>query len=105
MDSKTLLIFLNNLPPATRRKIIDQLQKKQIEGAISHIFSSLLKKKIPIHVSTLKKLKPYKKIIKLLATGKTSASKKKQILKSQRGGSLLALLLPLAVTAIHKLFA
>ena len=100
---KEKLTFFKNiraLTPSQRSKFINDLTEKQVKS-LCEIFKNILSRKITCDKLTKSKLSNYKSDIKNLAN-KTSHNKKK-ILRSIRGGFLLNLLLPIAVSFLTKL--
>ena len=87
------LIGKNNKNTKQRKKIIDNLTKRQA-NMIKKITSNFLRKTFSIPDLELKKLQKDRKYIYQLANNNVSLQKKKKILK-QKGGILPALL-PLA---------
>ena len=104
LQNKEFIIFLNGLPAEKRKKIIDHLQRKQI-NSISEICSNFLKKRLTLSKDTIKKASKYKKELRKIALKATPIKKKIKILASNRGGGLLSILLPAAVSLISSLIA
>ena len=109
--SKTSLIslhrdfikFLKDTKPSYRQKILAHCRKHELD-CISEIFSNFLKKNLTTDNKIIKKLYPHKVLIRQVALKKTPLKKKKKILTSSTGGSILSVLLPLAASLIGKLF-
>ena len=91
---------INALPPSQRRIFIKDLNEKEVKS-LCEIFINISSRKIPCDKITISKLRNYKSDINNL-TNKTAFNKKK-ILRSIRGGFLLNLLLPIAVSFLTKL--
>ena len=109
--SKTSLIsrhrdfinFLNDINPSYRQTILHQCRKQELD-CLSEIFVNFLKKNLTTNSEIIKKLRPHKSLIRQLALRKTSQKKKKKILTSSKGGSILSVILPLAASLTGKLF-
>ena len=99
---RDLLLFLSNLPPPQRNKILSILKKKQI-NSISEIFTNFLKSNLTQDENTIKKLKKYKKEIQTVAKKRSPYRLKLKVLKSKRGGAILSALLPIAASLISGL--
>ena len=102
LRNKEFIIFLNSLPAEKRKKIIDHLQRKQI-NCISEICSNFLKKRLTLNKNTIKKASKYKKELRKIALKATPLKRKIKVLTSNRGAGLLGLLLPAAVSLISSL--
>jgi len=105
-DRKNIQIIrlLSKVSQKNRKKIICGLKKNHID-CISRIFSKLLTKRLPLDLKLLKKLKPHQFIIKRIAQSRTPLRIKKKLLQSQKGGSLLGIILPLAISALSGLLS
>ena len=88
------------LTPSQRSIFIKDLNEKQIKS-LCEIFKNIASRKLNCDKLIKSKLRNYKSDIKNLAN-KTAYNKKK-ILRSIRGGFLLNLLLPIAVSFLTKL--
>ena len=104
LQNKEFLVFLNGLSPEKRKKILVHLKKKQI-NTISEIFSNFLKRKLTLNKKIIKRASRYKKELRRIALKKTPLGEKIKVLSSQRGGNLLGVLLPTAVSLISSLFS
>lgn len=102
LQHKDLIFLLSQLSPKLRKDLIKGLKKKEIE-CISEIFSNFLKKRLTDKTNVINKLKKFRKDIRAVALKKTPVFKKKAILLSQRGGSILMTLLPLVTSVISGL--
>ena len=101
---KDLIYFLAKLSPEKRKKLIAVLKKKHID-CLAEIFLNFLKNNLTQDKGIVKSLSKYKQDIRKVAKkGETAASKRK-ILRSQRGGAILSLLLPLAAGVITSLLS
>lgn len=102
LRNKEFIIFLNSLPAEKRKRIIDHLQRKQI-NSISEICSNFLKKRLTTNKNIIKKASKYKKELRKIALKATPLKTKIKVLTSNRGAGLLGLLLPAAVSIISSL--
>ena len=91
------LRYVESLPTKAKCKIISKCKSPQI-NAISEIAYNFLKANLTDNRKVISKLKPYKKLIKILSLKKTSLKKKRNILKSPKGGSILSILVPLVTS-------
>ena len=88
------------LTPSQRSKFIKDLTEKEVKS-LCEIFKNIASRKLKCDKLIKSKLINYKSDIKNLAN--KTAHNKKQILRSIRGGFLLNLLLPIAVSFLTKL--
>lgn len=102
LEHKDLIFLLTHISPKLRKEILKGLKKHEL-NCISEIFSNFLKKRLTDNSSIINKLRKFKKDIHTVSLKKTPIIKKKAILLSKRGGSILAALLPLAATIITNL--
>jgi len=109
--SKTSLIshhrefikFLKEVNPSYRKQILTHCRKHELD-CLSEIFANFLRKNLTTNPKIIKKLQPHKSLIRQVALKKTPLKKKKKILASSTGGSILSVLLPLAASLIGRLF-
>ncbi len=101
-EYRDLIILLAKLSPLLRNKIIRDLKRKELDS-ISEIFSNFLKKKLTTDLDIVNQLRKYHRDIYEVALKKTTLSRKKKLLLTKRGGSILTILLPLAASLITKL--
>ena len=95
--------FLNKLSPDKRTKLIYSLSSCHI-NTLSEIFKNFLLKNITTDRDTIKRLKPYKREVREVARKKTSIYKRRNILKSKKGGAILSIILPVAAAILSTLF-
>ena len=88
------------LTPSQRSEFIKDLSEKQIK-TLCEIFKNISSRKLKCDKLTENRLIKYKSDIKNLTN--TRSYNKKTILRSIRGGFLLNLLLPIAVSFLSKL--
>ena len=101
---KDLIYLLAKLSPEKRKQLIAVLRKKHID-CLAEIFLIFLKNNLTQDKKIVKSLNKYKgDIRKLVKKGESTAAKKK-ILKSQRGGAILSVLLPLAASVLTSIFS
>ena len=99
---KDLVLLLAKLSPEKRKKVISALGKKHID-CLAEVFLNFLKNNLTRSSKVLRSLKKYKNHIRKVANKGVSAVKKKKILRSQTGGAILSILLPLAASVITSL--
>lgn len=104
LQHKDLIFLLTHISPKLRKEVLQTLKKREID-CISEIFSNFLKKRLTIKTKIINKLKSFKNDIRIVALKKTPIFKKKAILLSKRGGSILSLLLPLAASVLTSLIS
>ena len=102
LQYKDLVFLLSHVPPKLRKQVLQNLNKREV-NCISEIFSNFLKKRLTDDASIINRLKKFRDDIRTVALKKTPLYKKKAILLSKRGGSILAALLPIAVSALTSL--
>ena len=102
LQHKDLIFLLTHISPQLRKDVIQGLKKPELE-CISEIFSNFLKRRLTDKPTVINKLKKFRNDIRTVALKKTPIFKKKAILLTKRGGSILAALLPLAATIITSL--
>lgn len=101
---KDLIFLLAKLSPEKRKKLISGFKKKHVD-CLSEIFLNFLKNNLTQDKGIIKSLRKYKSHIRKVAKKGESATSRKKILKSQKGGAILSTLLPLAVSAIASLLS
>ena len=79
------------------------LKKRHID-CIAEIFLIFLKNNLTCDKGVIKSLNKYKNDIRKVAKKGESTTLKRKIFKSQRGGAILLLLLPLVASVITSLF-
>ena len=104
VKQKEFLNFFNNLSPKSKRDIIPNLNKDQL-NAISEICKNFLNRNLTHDPKIIKKVKHCKKEINAISLKKTPLYKKKKILESRQGGAILSVLLPLAASLITSLIS
>lgn len=102
LEYKDLVHLLSQVSPKLRRQILQSLNKREV-SCISEIFSNFLKKRLTHDSAVINKLKKFRNDIRTVALKKTPVYRKKAVLLSKRGGSILAALLPIAVSLITSL--
>ena len=100
--NKEFILFLNKLPQGQRNKILQTLGGEYIH-TISEIFSNFLLSNLTSDPNTIKRVKKYKKEVRLIAGKRAPLYLKKKHLSSKKGGAILSVLLPLAAGLISSL--
>lgn len=93
------IIYINTLSPTERNIYMGKLNNTEL-NYISEIFSNFIKSNLKTDKTVFKKIVKLKKYIRNVASRNFSKSRKLRILKSTRGGYILQLLLPLAISAL-----
>ena len=96
------ILFLKSKDTKTVQNIVKSLPNTVI-NALSEVILNGFCGNIPLNPSDIEKLKPYKKLMKLLSNKSVHVSQRKKLMCSKRGGSLLSILIPLAVSTIASL--
>ena len=94
------LEFLSNLGPGPRKRILREVQRPQLE-CLSEILHNFLIGRVTRDPSVLNKLRAHKHYIRTIAHKKTTLKTKRQLLSSKKGGSILGILLPLALNVVR----
>ena len=95
--------YLLTIKPSQRRAVIDRCHRGELD-CLSEIFDNFLKKHLTTNKKIIKKLQPHRRIIRELALKKTPLKKKRSILSSPTGGSILGLILPIAASLLGSIF-
>ncbi len=98
--AKELALLSNEHNLESRRKLILNAKNCVID-AISEIAVNCLKGNIPLNSCDFKKLEKYKKILRILS--KKSPVKRRRKIIIQKGGQLLSLLIPPALSLISSI--
>ena len=96
------ITFLKTKDPKKIREITKNLPKEVI-NALSEVVLNGLCGNIPLNNEDIEKLKPFKKLMKLLSNKSKSTRERQRLMSSHSGGSLLGVLLPLASSIIASL--
>lgn len=97
-----LLQYLSKGKPRIVKAIVEE-SDPQVIKAICECCLNVLNNNVPLKPGEFKKLKRYKKLLRLLADKKVSLKRKKQVI--QKGGAFLSTLLGVAVPAIASLLS
>ena len=92
--NRGFLSLLTGISPCSRKKVIKTCNRGEI-NTICEIVHNFLKKNLTSDQKIIKRLKKYKSALRALANKRVRLHKKRSILRSKRGGSILSLLLPL----------
>ena len=95
------LEFLCSLEPGARRRILRELPRPQLE-CLSEILHNFLIGRVTRDPRVLQKLRADKDCIRTIARKRTALKTKLQLLSSSRGGSILGILLPLALNIVRR---
>lgn len=104
LTHKELIYLLAKLSSEKRKKLIAVLKKKHID-CLAEIFLNFLKNNLTHDKGIVKSLHKYKEDIRKVVKKGVSTASKKKILRSQRGGAILSVLLPLAASVITSLLS
>ena len=78
---------------------------KNVINALSEVILNGLCGNIPLNKSDIEKLKPFRKLMKLLSNKSNTVSSRKKLMVSKKGGALLSFLIPLAAATITGLLS
>ena len=96
------ILFLKTKDQEQIKDIVRNLPKEVI-NALSEVILNGLCGNIPLNTNDIEKLKPYSKFMKLLSNKSVGVDKRKKLMSTKNGGSLLSVLLPLASSVIASL--
>ena len=98
------ILFLKSKDENIIKKIVKNLPVTII-NALSEIILNVFCGNIPLNKSDIEKLRPFRKLMQSLSTKSNSASSRKKLMISKKGGSLLSIILPLAGPTICRLIS
>ena len=98
------ILFLKSKDKTKINEIVKNLPNPVI-NALSEVILNGFCGNIPLNKSDIEKLKPYRKLMKLLSDKSIRVGSRKKLMISKKGGSLLSVILPLAATAITSLIS
>ena len=98
------ITFLKTKHPKKIKEIVKNLPKEVI-NALSEVVLNGLCGNIPLNNNDIEKLKPFKKLMKLLSNKSQSTRERQRLMSTHSGGSLLGILLPLASSIIAGLIS
>lgn len=101
--NKNFILFISGLSPSERSKVIPILNGGLV-ATLSEIFRNFLCGNLTQDKKFIKHLRNCRREIHLVSLKTTSISKKKNILKSRKGGAILSALLPIAASLVGSLF-
>jgi hypothetical protein len=97
-----LLKRLKRVKLSERRRILEKADSGLIE-CLSECAHNTLNSNLPLSPTQHKKLSPYKKILRFLASKKVSIKKKRKAVTRQVGGFLLPLIAPILAAVVQGL--
>ena len=83
------ILFLNSKDENKIKEIVENLPKNVI-NALSEVILNGLCGNIPLNKSDIEKLKPFRKLMKLLSNKSNTVSLRKKLMVSKKGGALLS---------------
>ena len=98
------ILFLKSKDENKIKEIVKNLPVPII-NALSEVILNGMCGNIPLNKSDIDKLKPFRKLMQSLSNKSNSASSRKQLMISKKGGSLLSIILPLAAVTISRLIS
>ena len=98
------ILFLKSKDENKIKEIVENLPKNVI-NALSEVILNGLCGNIPLNKSDIEKLKPFRKLMKLLSNKSNTVSSRKKLMVSKKGGALLSFLIPLAAATITRLIS
>ena len=98
------ILFLKSKHENKIKEIVKNLPVAFI-NALSEIILNGMCGNIPLNKSDIEKLKPFRKLMQSLSNKSNSASSRKKLMISKKGGSLLSIILPLAAATISRLIS
>ena len=96
------ILFLKSKDEKKIKEIVKNLPEDVI-NALSEVVLNGLCGNIPLNSIDIEKLKPFRKLMNLLSNKSVGIVKRKRLMSSKKGGSLLSILIPLASTIIAGL--
>ena len=99
--------FILFLKSKDKNKIKENVKNLPVAiiNTLSEIMSNALCGNIPLNKSDIEKLKPFRKLMKSLSNKSNSASSRKKLMITLKGGTLLSIILPLAAATISRLIS
>ena len=98
------ILFLKSKDKNIIKEIVKNLPVAVI-NALSEIIMNVLCGNIPLNKSDIEKLRPFRKLMQSLSNKSNSASSRKKLMISKKGGSLLSIILPLAEPTLCRLIS
>ena len=98
------ILFLKSKDKNIIKEIVKNLPVAVI-NALSEIIMNVLCGNIPLNKSDIEKLRPFRKLMQSLSKKSNSASYRKKLMISKKGGSLLSIILPLAEPTLCRLIS
>ena len=78
---------------------------KEVINALSEVILNGYCGNIPLNERDIQKLKPYRKLMEILSNKNVKVEERKKLMSSNKGGSLLSVLIPLASSVITNLLS
>ena len=97
--------FLKSLCNTDKKSLRNKIKAATSSNinSISEIFHNILKGGLPCSKYKIKKITPYKNCIKTIGNKKCSVKKRRKTINSLKGGWLINILIPAALTAISEI--
>ena len=96
------ILFLKTKDKKKIKSIVKNLPKEVI-NALSEVILNGYCGNIPLNDQDIHKLKPYRKLMEILSNKNVKIEERKKLMTSNKGGSLLSVLIPLASSVIASL--
>ena len=98
------ILFLKSKDKTKIKEIVKSLPNPVI-NALSEVILNGFCGNIPLNKSDIEKLKPFRKLMKLLSNKSNRVGLRKKLMISKKGGSLLSIIIPLAAATITSLIS
>ena len=98
------ILFLKTKDKKKIKSIVKNLPKEVI-NALSEVILNGYCGNIPLNERDIQKLKPYRKLMEILSNKNVKIDERKKLMSSNKGGSLLSILIPLASSVITNLLS
>ena len=96
------ILFLKTKDKKKIKSIVKNLPKEVI-NALSEVILNGYCGNIPLNDRDIQKLKPFRKLMEILSNKNVKNEERKKLMSSNKGGSLLSVLIPLASSVITGL--
>ena len=98
------ILFLKTKDKKKIKSIVKNLPKEVI-NALSEVILNGYCGNIPLNERDIQNLKPYRKLMEILSNKNVKIDERKKLMSSNKGGSLLSILIPLASSVITNLLS
>ena len=98
------ILFLKTKDKKKIKSIVKNLPKEVI-NALSEVILNGYCGNIPLNERDIQKLKPYRKLMEILSNKNVKIDERKKLMSTNKGGSLLSILIPLASSVITNLLS